>query len=64
MIPLAARTWRWMLVLGGPRVAITWIEWREDRELRLIIAVAGAIARLTRLRGRRVYAAQIMRRRE
>ena len=52
--PLASRIWRRLLIMGGPRVAIAWIEWCENRELRLIIAVAGVIARLTRLRGRRV----------
>lgn len=52
--PIAARAWRRLLVLCGPRVAVAWIEWRETRELVLIIAVARAITRLARLRTQRV----------
>ena len=46
--PLAARAWRRLLMLCGPSAAGMWIEWREDRELTLIIAVALTKARLAR----------------
>jgi hypothetical protein len=52
--PFAARVWRRLLMLCGPRVAIGWIEWRETRELTVIILVARAIMRLARLRSRHV----------
>jgi len=52
--PLAARAWRRLLLLCGPRKATAWIEWREGRELILIIAVARAIVRLARLQAGRV----------
>jgi hypothetical protein len=47
--PLAARVWRRLLIMCGPRMAAVWIEWREGRELMLLIVVSRAIVRLTRL---------------
>jgi hypothetical protein len=52
--PLVARTWRRLLILSGPRRAAAWIEWREGRELMLILGVARIITRLTRVEARRV----------
>lgn len=46
--PLAARAWRSLLMLCGPGAVGMWIEWREDRELTLIISVALTKARLAR----------------
>lgn len=51
---LVAWTGRQLLILCGPRVAMAWIEWRENRELVLIIAVTRAITRLAALRAQRV----------
>ena len=45
--PLVARAWRRLRILSGPRTAAAWIEWREGRELILIISVARVIVRLT-----------------
>ncbi len=50
----AARVWRRLLIFCGPRVAIRWIEWRETRELTVIITVARAITQLAKLRSRYV----------
>jgi hypothetical protein len=50
--PLVARAWRQLLILSGPRTAAAWIEWREGRELILIVSVARVIVRLTRHPGR------------
>src|SRR5689334_1849139 len=50
--PFAARVWRRLMILCGPRVAVRWIEWRGIRELAVIILVARAITRLAQLRGR------------
>jgi hypothetical protein len=44
--PFIARTWRGVLLLCGRRVAVAWIEWRESRELSLIMTIARAITRL------------------
>ena len=51
---LPAWAWRRLLILCGTRTAVAWIEWREGRELMLIISVARVIARLTRLQAGRV----------
>lgn len=48
-----ARTWRSILILCGPKVSVAWVEWRETRELTLILLVARAITILARLQGRR-----------
>ena len=50
--PLAARCWRWFLVRCGPKAAVAWIEWREARELTLIIAIARVAARIAGIRDR------------
>ena len=47
---LAARVWRRLLILCGPNAAVSWIEWRDAREMTLIIAVARAISWLADLR--------------
>jgi hypothetical protein len=51
---LHAKAWRRFLVLCGPKKAAAYIEWRERRELTMIIAVARIITRLARPRGRDV----------
>jgi hypothetical protein len=48
---IAERAWRRLLILCGPKVAVAWINWRETRELLLILLVARAITRLARVRG-------------
>jgi hypothetical protein len=48
---IAERAWRRLLILCGPKVAVAWINWRETRELALILLVARAITRLARIRG-------------
>ncbi|HEY8188027.1 MAG TPA: hypothetical protein VIF64_18295 [Pyrinomonadaceae bacterium] len=48
---IAERAWRRLLILCGPKVAVAWIDWRETRELALILLVARAITRLARVRG-------------
>jgi hypothetical protein len=52
--PLSGRAWRRFLILCGPRKASAWIEWREGRELMLIIGLARIITRLGRVEARRV----------
>jgi hypothetical protein len=49
---IVARVWRRVLILCGPKVAVAWIDWRETRELAVILLVARAIVRLARVRGR------------
>ena len=44
---LVARAWRQLLVVCGPRIAVRWIEWRENHELALIISVIAVVTRLT-----------------
>jgi hypothetical protein len=44
---LVARAWRQLLVMCGPRIAVRWIEWRENHELALIISVIAVVTRLT-----------------
>lgn len=51
---LVGRAWRCLLILCGPKVAVAWIDWRETRELTMIILVARVITRLARVRGRHV----------
>ena len=50
--PLAARVWRRLLILCGPKAAVAWIEWRDARELTLIIAIARAAAWIAGIRDR------------
>ena len=50
--PLAARVWRWLLVLCGPKVAIVWIDWRDAPELAVIIVMARVVARIADIRDR------------
>ena len=50
--PWAARVWRRLLIVCGPKIAVAWIDWRETQELAVILLVARAITRLARVRGR------------
>ena len=52
--PLHERMWRRLLILCGPKTVSAYVEWRERRELTVIIAVARVITRLARPRGRQL----------
>jgi hypothetical protein len=59
---ITARALRRLLIFCGPKVAAAWIDWRETRELAVMLVVARAITRLARIRGRNMQAKSIARR--
>jgi hypothetical protein len=52
--PVHARIWRRLLILCGPKMVATYVDWRDRRELELTIAAARIITRLTAPRTRRL----------